>query len=547
MMSRSSPGRYALHEFAKNVYNLKATNSKGEILKVDRPDQYSWEIKGHDGTVNLSYTLFANRADGTYSQVDDTHAHLNIPATFMYAKDLEHRPIQINFNTPQHLNWKIATQLKEIDPDTYYAPDLYYFMDSPIEMSDFDLREFEINGQIIRFALHHQGSGEDFNQYFEQVKRIVEQEKMVFGELPNYDYGKYTFLACYMPNVSGDGMEHRNSTVLTDVTSLANGGMKENIGTVSHEFFHSWNVERIRPSSLEPFDFSKANMSGLLWFAEGFTSYYTNLILCRAENISPEEYVESLNKNFNYVWNSPARAYFNPIEMSYQAPFVDAATSIDPVNRENTFISYYSYGSVLGLALDLSLRKKGQTLDDFMKLMWLKYGKNEISYTLQDLQKTLGTFAGETFASHFFNNYIFKSEMPDYQKLFDPVGLSIIQKKTKPYFGAPLKDVENTVVISGNPNKNSPAYNALLSNGDELKSIDTTILSNLDDWKAIVKNKRPGDTVEIRYLRNGIEKKTSLSFSEDQTYSIFIDNNANKAAIERRQNWLKSRGNFNKI
>ena len=547
MMSRSSPGRYALHEFAKNVYNLKATNSKGEILKVDRPDQYSWEIKGHDGTVNLSYTLFANRADGTYSQVDDTHAHLNIPATFMYAKDLEHRPIQINFNTPQHLNWKIATQLKEIDPDTYYAPDLYYFMDSPIEMSDFDLREFAINGQIIRFALHHQGSGEDFNQYFEQVKRIVEQEKMVFGELPNYDYGKYTFLACYMPNVSGDGMEHRNSTVLTDVTSLANGGMKENIGTVSHEFFHSWNVERIRPSSLEPFDFSKANMSGLLWFAEGFTSYYTNLILCRAENISPEEYVESLNKNFNYVWNSPARAYFNPIEMSYQAPFVDAATSIDPVNRENTFISYYSYGSVLGLALDLSLRKKGQTLDDFMKLMWLKYGKNEISYTLQDLQKTLGTFAGETFASHFFNNYIFKSEMPDYQKLFDPVGLSIIQKKTKPYFGAPLKDVENTVVISGNPNKNSPAYNALLSNGDELKSIDTTILSNLDDWKAIVKNKRPGDTVEIRYLRNGIEKKTSLSFSEDQTYSIFIDNNANKAAIERRQNWLKSRGNFNKI
>jgi len=547
MMSRSSPGRYALHEFAKNVYNLKATNSKGEILKVDRPDPYSWEIKGHDGTVNLSYTLFANRADGTYSQVDDTHAHLNIPATFMYAKDLEHRPIEINFTTPQHLNWKIATQLKEIGPGTYYAPDLYYFMDSPLEISDFDLREFEINGQIIKFALHHQGSGEDFTQYFEQVKRIVEQEKMVFGELPNYDFGKYTFLACYMPNVSGDGMEHRNSTVLTDVTSLAKGSMKENIGTVSHEFFHSWNVERIRPSSLEPFDFSKANMSGSLWFAEGFTSYYTDLILCRAQIISPEEYVESLNKNFNYVWNSPARAYFNPVEMSYQAPFVDAATSIDPVNRENTFISYYSYGSVLGLALDLSLKEKGQTLDDFMKLMWHTYGKTEISYTLQDLQKTLGTFAGETFASHFFNNYIFKSEMPDYQKLFDLVGLSIIQKKTKPYFGAPFKDVEDTVVISGNPNKNSPAYNAFLSNGDELKSIDTTMLSNLEDWNAIVKTKRPGDTVEIWYIRNGIEKKTSLTFSEDQTYSISIDNNANKAAIERRQNWLKSRGNFNKI
>jgi len=547
MMSRSSPGRYALHEFAKNVYNLKATNSKGEILKINRPDPYSWEILGHDGTVNLSYTLFANRADGTYSQVDETHAHLNIPATFMYAKELEHRPIEINFNTPENLNWKIASQLKEIDPGTYYAPDLYYFMDSPVEISDFDLRKFDINGQIIRFALHHKGSGEEFNQYFEQVKRIVEQEKMVFGELPNYDYGKYTFLACYMPNVSGDGMEHRNSTVLTDVTSLADGGMKENIGTVSHEFFHSWNVERIRPSNLEPFDFSKANMSGLLWFAEGFTSYYTNLILCRAQIISPEDYVESLNKNFNYVWNSPARAAFNPIEMSYQAPFVDAATSVDPVNRENTFISYYSYGSVLGLALDLSLREKGQTLDDFMKLMWLTYGKTEIPYTLQGLQKTLGTFAGETFASQFFNNYIYKSEMPDYQKLFELVGLKIIQKKNEAYFGAPLENGENMVVISGNPYKNSPAYHALLSDGDELKSIDTTILINLDDWKEILKNKRPGDTVEIGYIRNGIERKTSLNFSEDKTYSISIDNKANKAAIERRQHWLKDSGNLNKI
>jgi len=545
MMSRSSPGRYALHEFAKNIYNLKATNSKGENLKVDRPDPYSWEIKGHDGTVNLSYTLFANRADGTYSQVDETHAHLNIPATFMYAKDLEDRPIEINFNTPKNLNWKIATQLKEMNPDTYYAPNLYYFMDSPIEISDFDLREFEIEGQTIRFALHHQGNAEEFNQYFEQVKRVVEQEKEVYGELPNYDYGTYTFLACYMPNVSGDGMEHRNSTVLTDLESLANGGMKNNIGTVSHEYFHSWNVERIRPLSLEPFDFSKTNMSGLLWFAEGFTSYYTNLILHRAKIISAEKYVESLNGTFNYVWNSPARAYFNPIEMSYQAPFVDAATSVDPVNRENTFISYYSYGSVLGLALDLSLREKGKTLDDFMKLMWLKYGKTEIPYTLQDLQKSLGTFSGEKFATAFFDNYIYKSEMPDYKKLFDLVGLSIIQKKNEAYFGASLKNGENSVIISGNPSNNSPAYNAQLSYGDEIKSIDTTIIGNQDDWNTIVKNKRPGDEVEIRYIRNGIERKTSLTFSEDQTYYISINKNADKAAIERRQNWLNGSGNFN--
>src|SRR5690606_9429794 len=121
---------------------------------------------------------------------------------------------------------------------------------------------------------------------------------------------------------------------------------------------------------------------------EGFTQYYTSLILCRAGLITPQEYAEGLAGSLNYVWNSPAHKYFNPIEMSYQAPFVDAATSLDPVNRENTFISYYTYGSVLGLALDLSLRNlnKGLSLDGFMQSVWQNYGKTEIAYTVRDLQ-----------------------------------------------------------------------------------------------------------------------------------------------------------------
>ena len=122
--------------------------------------------------------------------------------------------------------------------------------------------------------------------------------------------------------------------------------------------------------------------------------------------------MEGLNGSFNYVWNSPAREYFNPIEMSYQAPFVDAATSVDPVNRENTFISYYSYGSVLGLALDLKLREKDLNLDDFMKLMWQNYGKPEIPYTVEDIESTLEKYAGEEFADEFFSNYIYNSKMP---------------------------------------------------------------------------------------------------------------------------------------
>ncbi|WP_416448462.1 M61 family metallopeptidase [Leeuwenhoekiella sp. A2] len=540
-MSRSSPGRYALHEFAKNVYSVKITNSKGDELKYTRPDPYSWEISGHDGTVNVEYTLFGNRGDGTYSQIDETHAHLNMPATFMYVDDIQYRPIKVTFQPRGDLNWKVATQLKALKGNTFYAPNLYYFMDSPTEISDYDLREFDLDGKHIRFVLHHLGTEAEVDTYFEKVKKIVEQEKAVYGELPDYDYGEYTFLACYMPNASGDGMEHRNSTILTDTEGLAEGGMENNIGTVSHEYFHSWNVERIRPADLEPFKFDKANMSDALWFAEGFTSYYTNLILCRAGIITPEKYISGLTGTFNYVWNSPARDYFNPIEMSRQAPFVDAATSVDPVNRENTFISYYSYGSVLGLALDLILREKGLNLDDFMQKMWKTYGKPEVAYQVSDIEETLGDYAGEAFAKAFFDKYIYKSEMPDYKELLQQVGVVLSQDDSKAYLGASLKETEDGLLISRNTAKGSPAYTAGLDSGDLITTLNGSPVTSLDAFNSTIENSKPGDKLSIGFKSYQKDEKTEVKLSKDPAYSFSIDENAGKNQLKERENWLKTK------
>lgn len=534
-MSRTSPGRYALHEFAKNVYGFTATNSKGDTLNVERPDPYSWKISGHDGKVNVNYTLFANRGDGTYSQVDETHAHLNIPATFMYAESLEHRPVEIVFNVRKDLDWKVATQLEKISENKYLAPDLYYFMDSPTEISDFDMKEFDVNGQKIQFVLHHKGTEAEFAEYFDQVKRIVVQEKEVYGELPDFDYGKYTFLACYMPNVSGDGMEHRNSTILTDKEALSEGGMKGNIGTVAHEFFHAWNVERIRPNELEPFDFTEANMTGSLWFAEGFTSYYTGLILCRAKVISPKEYIEGLDGTFNYVWNSPALQYFNPIEMSFQAPFVDAATSVDPVNRENTFVSYYSYGSILGLALDLSLREKKLNLDDFMKLMWQKYGKNEVAYEIRDIENTLREYAGEAFATEFFRRHIYNSLKPDYSKLFQSYGIKI-EQSDKNYFGASLREVTDGLEITRNLQKSSPAYKAELDTGDIILEVNGQPAVTKAEFDEIVQN---SEKLKLKFKRFGEEKTAEVRLIRSPSYTISIDENAKNEAVKKREAWLE--------
>ena len=544
-MSRTSPGRYALHEFAKNVYAFKASDGKGNSLSITRADPYSWAITGHDGTVNISYTLFANRGDGTYSQVDETHAHLNIPATFMYAPLLSDRDITVDFKVREDLNWKVATQLPKVSETTYKAPNLQYFMDSPTEISDYKLREFMVNDQTVRLAIHDPGTEEEADAYFEKVKKVVLAEKEVYGELPTFDYGNYTFLACYVPNASGDGMEHRNSTILTSTRTLANGGLENNIGTVSHEFFHSWNVERIRPKTLEPFDFEEANMSGALWFAEGFTSYYTDLILCRAGLMTPEKYVDGLNGTFNYVWNSPARQFFTPIEMSFQAPFVDAATSVDPVNRENTFISYYSYGSVLGLALDLSLREKGLNLDDFMKQVWSTFGKTEIPYSIENLKNVLNDYAGNEFGTTFFNTYIYKSEMPPYKELMENVGVELIQNSSVPYFGAAVSITEAlNGEIKANTKIGSPAYKAGLDKGDIITSINRKPFPNGIQFDTILKGFKPSDTLIVAFERDGMKKSTEVVLESDPTYTIkLLEKNSDipsKKIMKARKDWLES-------
>ena len=534
-MSRTSPGRYAIHEFAKNVYNVVVTDGKGNTLNTTRPDPYSWSVKNHDGTVQVSYTLFANRGDGTYAQIDETHAHLNMPATFMYMPSLADKAMQVTFMPRKDLNWKVATQLKSNGNNNYYARDLQYFMDSPTEISNHSIRSFTVDKQTINFVLHHNGTEAELDTYFEDVKKVVLQQKEVFGKLPDYDYDNYYFLTCYIPNASGDGMEHRNSTILTSTRSLANGGLKGNIGTVSHEFFHGWNVERIRPQSLEPFDFETANMSGELWFAEGFTSYYTSLMMCRAGLLSKEEYIKGLTRTFNYVWNSPARDFFNPIEMSYQAPFVDAATSVDPVNRNNTFISYYSYGSALGLALDLSLREEGLHLDDYMKLVWQKHGKKEKPYTVEDLHNLLKKYAGDAFGDFFFQNYIYKSNMPDMNRLFESVGVSISQDASKASFGVNITNG----AITQNTTIGTAAYKAGLEKGDKIIKVNNKVVTKDTPFKDIIASLSPNDTLNIIYERYGITKETTVTLQQDPLYTIELNTGlSDKMILKQRNLWL---------
>ena len=545
-MSRSSPGRYAVHEFAKNVYSVKATDGKGKELAVTRSNPHQWDIAGHDGTVVFEYTLFANRAGGTYSGIDETHAHLNIPATYVWARNYDHRPVKVKYNLPAGSNWKVATQMKDLGNDTFYTPNTYYFMDSPTEIADFHLRERMVDGQNIRLALHTSATDSEVDAYFEELIGIVEQQAAVFGELPDFDFGEYTFLSCYVPNAGGDGMEHRNSTYVVSGKPNDRPLGSTSMGTISHEFFHAWNVERIRPASLEPFSFEDANMSGELWFAEGFTSYYTNLIRARSGSITAEQYVNGLGGAVSYVINAPGRKYFNPIEMSYRAPFVDAASSIDPDNNSNIFISYYTYGSVLGLALDMSLRTmdNGKNLDDFMKHVWKTQGKPEIPYSVRDLQARLAEYAGESFANEFFSKHIFKSEMPDYERLFKKMGV-VFQN---PNAGAPTLNAfvrvrEGVGQLAQNAIVGTPLYEAGIEKEDKILSINGTALSTFQGRSVdeLIADKKPGDVIEVEIDRWGTKMTKKVTIAETQNMRSSWDANANAAAQKRREEWLKAK------
>ncbi|MDJ1484572.1 PDZ domain-containing protein [Cytophagaceae bacterium YF14B1] len=553
-MSRSSPGRYATHEFGKNIYNLKATDANGNYIPVNRLESDLWEIPKHGTTVNILYTLFGNLVDGTYAGIDETHAHLNMPASFLWAKGLESAPISITFDIPDGSNWKVATQLKPApEPNTFSAPNLQYFMDSPTELSNFTLKEWTITNTdkkplTIRLALHHDGTDENVTTYAPMVQKVVQEAGGVFGEWPSYDYGTYTFIQDVFPDNDGDGMEHRNSTFITDAASFK-GNPKDFLGTVSHEFFHCWNVERIRPKSLEPFNFEHSNMSSELWFAEGFTSYYGELILRRAGFYDNDQYVQSLSGQLNYVLNSPGTYRFSPVEMSQQAPFVDAASYVDPVNFANTYTSYYPYGCVVGLALDLSLRTKFKnlTLDDFMKAVWQAQGKPEKPYTVLDIQTILGQVTKDTaFANTFFRKHVTGHEVADYQTLLGKMGLLL--RKARPneaFFGRNLKGEQGQIIVRTGTQINTPLYNAGIDQGDIILSVENTTVTDTKNLDDLIKKHKPGDVVNVQYNHKGAAKTTQVTLSENPQLEIVTYEKAGmkttKDMLALRDNWLKSK------
>jgi predicted metalloprotease with PDZ domain len=563
-MSRTSPGRYALHEFAKNVFDVRISDGKGSAAPVTRPDLHQWTITSHDGTVAVTYRVFGDRVDGTYLSVDSTHAHMNIPATLMWAKALEDRPVRVRFQQPPGRQWRVATQLFPTDdPLTFTAPNVHYLMDSPTEFSAFTLRTFAVQGPggskpTFRIALHHDGTDADADAYARDVERIVRETMAIFGEFPQFENDTYTFIADYLPWASGDGMEHRNSTVLTSSGSLRNPQQRLGLlGTVAHEFVHAWNVERIRPRDLEPFNYEDADVSRDLWFGEGFTSYYDDVILRRSDLAPLEATLASFAATINAVALSPGRRIRSAADMSQLAPFVDAASSIDRTNWDNTFISYYTWGAALGLALDLSVREQSnsqRTLDTFMQAMWTRFGRPgqkapgivSTPFTTSDLRAVLAELTTRQFADRFFDNFVLGHDVVDYAPLLARAGFVMRQRNAgRASLLAPGLNFEGGGGgrVAGSVLSGTALYAAGVDRDDLIVSIDGVSVTSQDAYDQVLARHKPGATVALRFVRRGGETvDTKLTLEEDPRIEIVaIESTGTKLTTEQQQfrtRWL---------
>jgi predicted metalloprotease with PDZ domain len=529
-MSRSSPGRYSLHDFAKNVYDVHAFTPDGREIATTRPDPHGWNVTGFGNGVTVTYRIYGDRLDGTYLAIDTTHAHINMPAAIMWARGLDDRPAWVRFEQPSGMRWRVATQLHGLaDPFEFTAPNLQYLMDSPAEFGPGSIRMFSVGPRTFRLALHHTGTDADLDSYVKDVARIVRQEGAIFGDFPEYEPGTYTFLADYLPHASADGMEHRNSTVMTQPGSIRDG-RAELLETAAHEFFHCWNVERIRPQGLEPFDFERANMSDSLWLAEGFTEYYGPLVLHRTKVVDLPHTMATMARLVNSVEPGAARAVRSAVEMSRMAPFIDGGRPLDRTNWSTTVISYYPFGAAIALALDLTLRDRSNgavTLDDFMAAMWRTYGKPGGSregyvdhpYTIADAEATLALVSGDrAFARNFFARYIEGHDVADYPRLLARAGFTLRRRNSgRAWLGdLQIEPRPGAVRVVTLVEPDWPVYGTGLDEDDELRQLAGRRIASANDLETALRGHRPGERVELVFAdRTGAVKTASVTLAED--------------------------------
>ncbi|MBI4165088.1 MAG: M61 family metallopeptidase, partial [Acidobacteria bacterium] len=436
VMPAWAPGRYAIYDFAKNVQDFRALGDQGQALNWTKTDKQTWRVETAQAgrALAVSYRVFGNDLTGSFSQIDSTHASLSGPSVFMYVDGHKPDPLSLSVDAPQ--GWKLISGYSLFEADrNFQVPNYDVLADTPLEISpDVNSAEFVEHGKTFRIAVHSPGEPKaDIAPLAAGIRKFVAAQ---MAALPEPEFAHFTFLFHFDPSVSlGDGMEHLNSTAIILRQDLSGGDLAEALEIAAHEFFHVWNMKRLRPAGLGPFDYTREQYTRELWFAEGLTNYYSYVFLYRAGLLTRERLFARLSEEIRTLEGEPGRKVMSAESSSFHAWFYDRSPQMQETNFANTTISYYNKGAVLGLLLDLEIRARTEgrkSLDDVVLALYRKFyaapAENYYlpgrGYTDEDILAATNGTAGSDFGD-FFDRYIRGTEPLPYDAVLASAGLEL--------------------------------------------------------------------------------------------------------------------------
>ncbi|MDB5285560.1 MAG: peptidase [Mucilaginibacter sp.] len=531
-----TPGSYLIREFAKNVESLTAT-ANGKAVAASKLNKNNWHINTTGvSSVTVKYKVYAFELSVRTSFIDVSHAFLSTTGLFLWPKGMLNQPSTINIKPYKDWN-KVSTSLEKVGGDefTLTSPNYDILYDSPIEVGTQDVFGFDVNGVKYEVAMYG-GGNYDKERLKVDMAKIITAEVAVFGENPNKHY---TFIV-HNKLRNGGGLEHLSSTVLGASRNNYNTdrGYKGFLGLVAHEHFHLWNVKRLRPIVLGPFDYETENYTTNLWIAEGFTAYYQNLMLRHAGISNAEDFLADMAGDINTVENQPGAKVQPLAESSFDA-WIKAYRPNE--NSINTGISYYDKGALAGMLLDLEIINSTggkQSLNDVMKYMYVTYYKGKKrGYTDAEFKAAFEKSAGKKL-DDFYAKYINGLAPFDYNKYLGYAGYKItdeLANSTEPTLGAiinngPKKMV--TTVLRG-----SAAWIQGINVGDEIVSIDGTPVT---DATTIMTGKKIGDQINITVTRDGQAMIIPITLLRNPAQKNKIEElpNATPQQLAVRKKWL---------
>ncbi len=534
-----TPGSYRIRDYARHIQDFTAAGKRWK--KIDKSRWRIWT--GGKREIRVQYRVWAHDLTVRTSHLDTEHAYLNGGNIFLYLEGSKDCPSTLEVEPPR--GWRVATGLEEKARNRYLAPDYDTLVDSPIEIGRFRELMFRAGRKQHRIVIDG-GGNYDEKKILRDTKKIVEATSGMMGDMP---YRDYTFIIHPLMNLRG-GLEHRNSSCIQfPAFEFRREQRYESfLCIITHEYFHTWNVKRIRPEPLGPFDYEKEVYTRLLWVMEGLTCHYEILIPTRAKVFSPDDYLRILAGRIRGFLSKPGRYHQSLEESSFDTWIKLYQPSPNSVNSQ---VNYYEKGSLVSLFLDLEIRRKTgnrKSLDDVVHSLYREYGKKDTGFPESEFQKTCERVAGGTL-SGFFRDYVRGTKEIPFNRFLGYAGL---EWKERPRKGEEQKKELATAWTGIVPAKEgrgqllpatilegSPAEKAGLSPNDEIVAIDGARATE-GNWTDRIEDCVPGEKVEVTYFRLGFLRKTTLDLKARPSIFWEIRRKKNPTPLQKKiyRGWL---------